>query len=187
MCCPWGCFGIRHYNSSTLLPAGETAERRSSPDARRCRISSQHNTSLYVLTSPDLCFLADYEEEARRSIPHAHFEWISEGAADEETLRANEGAWCSPGLELMPRGAVDVGTVDLSVELTAIGSTLSWPVLVAPTSYQKLAHPDGEVATATAAARCDTCFVASHAMSCTSEVSPTAALPTHHARNCSPL
>jgi len=130
-----------------------------------------------------LCFLADYEAEARRSIPHSHFEWISEGAADEETLRANEGAWCSPGLELMPRGAVDVGTVDLSVELTAIGSTLSWPVLVAPTSYQKLAHPDGEVATATAAARCDTCFVASHAMSCTSEVSPTAALPTHHARN----
>ena len=57
----------------------------------------------------------DYQEAAKERLPVANFEWISEGAADDHTLHANQSAWSAPGLELMPRGAVDVSSINLAV------------------------------------------------------------------------
>ena len=110
-----------------------------------------------------------FERASARVLPHAHREWIADGAADGYTLRANREAWAAQSLDLMPRGAVDVSTISLSTSLLGGTVPIEWPVLIAPTSYQKLAHPDGEIACAKAAVSSGTIFVGSHAMSHTSE------------------
>jgi (S)-2-hydroxy-acid oxidase len=40
----------------------------------------------------------------------------------------------------------DVSTIDMST--TILGEKIDFPVCVAPTAMQKMAHPDGEIATA---------------------------------------
>ena len=47
---------------------------------------------------------------------------------------------------LRPRVLRDVSHVDMRTEL--FGETVAMPILVAPTSTQRMAHPDGEIATA---------------------------------------
>jgi isopentenyl diphosphate isomerase/L-lactate dehydrogenase-like FMN-dependent dehydrogenase len=56
---------------------------------------------------------------------------------------------------------VDVSAVDTGT--TVLGTGVSMPVLVAPVAMQKLAHPDGEAATARAAAAAGTLMVLSSA------------------------
>jgi 4-hydroxymandelate oxidase len=52
----------------------------------------------------------------------------------------------------------DVGTVDTATAV--LGSPVASPVLAAPTAFHKLAHPDGEAATATGAAAAGALMVA---------------------------
>ena len=71
------------------------------------------------------------------------------GAGREVTLRANESAYSD--LIIRPRFlARDVSSVDLKTVL--LGRTLAAPIAIAPTAMHALAHPDGELATARAAA-----------------------------------
>jgi isopentenyl diphosphate isomerase/L-lactate dehydrogenase-like FMN-dependent dehydrogenase len=56
---------------------------------------------------------------------------------------------------------VDVGSV--TTETTVLGTATSMPVLVAPTAFQRLAHPDGEKATARGAEAAGTIFCLSTA------------------------
>ena len=97
------------------------------------------------------------EEAAREKLSEAAYHYYAGGAEDEVTLRANRAAFGR--FFLRPRVLVDVGEVDLSVEL--LGERLSMPVLVAPTAFQRLAHPEGERATARAARAAGTLMVAS--------------------------
>jgi 4-hydroxymandelate oxidase len=109
--------------------------------------------------------LAEYEEEARALLPAPVYDYYAGGAEDEVTLRANRaafGRWF-----LRPRVLVDVSRVDPSVEL--LGERLSFPVLLAPTAFQRLAHPEGECATARAARAAGTLLVASTLSTCTLE------------------
>jgi isopentenyl diphosphate isomerase/L-lactate dehydrogenase-like FMN-dependent dehydrogenase len=69
------------------------------------------------------------------------------GAGDERTLRRNVEAFSR--WELRPRVLVDVSDVDTGCEL--LGRPVATPVMVAPVAFQKLAHPEGEVAMARAA------------------------------------
>jgi isopentenyl diphosphate isomerase/L-lactate dehydrogenase-like FMN-dependent dehydrogenase len=96
--------------------------------------------------------VADYERLAAERLepgPHAYF---AGGAADERTLRANVAAFGR--YNLRPRVLVDVSAV--STAATVLGTEVSMPVLVAPVAFQRLAHPDGEVAMARAAAAAGT-------------------------------
>jgi 4-hydroxymandelate oxidase len=68
------------------------------------------------------------------------------GARDEITLQENQAAWSR--LRLYYRVLAGVGPRDLST--TLLGAPLSMPILAAPTAFQRLAHPDGECATAQA-------------------------------------
>ncbi|MDH3260560.1 MAG: alpha-hydroxy-acid oxidizing protein [Acidimicrobiia bacterium] len=79
----------------------------------------------------------------------ALFEYYAGGSADNLTLRDNRTAF--ERLRLNPRVLVDVSAVDPSVEV--LGHRESMPVMVAPTAMARLAHPDGELAIARAAAR----------------------------------
>lgn len=101
--------------------------------------------------------VAGYEARAKDLLPRAVFDYYAGGAEDETTLRANRAAYGA--YMLRPRVMVDVSTIDLSVRL--FGDVASSPVLLAPTAFQRLAHTDGELATARAAADAGTIMVAS--------------------------
>ena len=101
--------------------------------------------------------LFDYEREAERRIPPAHWGYIAGGANDEVTLGANRDAF--DRILIRYRTMVDVSTRDLRT--TVLGVPVSMPVLVAPTAMQKLAHNEGECATARAARAAGTLMVTS--------------------------
>ena len=91
--------------------------------------------------------LHEYEALARERMDPTAFEYYLGGSDDEVTLRENRAAF--ERLRLRPRVLVDVSALDLAT--TALGAPISMPVLIAPTAYHGLAHPDAEVATARAA------------------------------------
>lgn len=106
--------------------------------------------------------IADLEAIAKRRLPRAHYDYYAGGAEDELTLDANRAAFQK--VFIRPRALVDVSRID--TETTALGTPISMPIMVAPTAYQKLAHPDGELATARAAGQSKTLMVASTIATC---------------------
>lgn len=92
--------------------------------------------------------LDDHETHARTRLDPQAWAYFSGGAADELTLRANRQAWSE--LALLPRVLLPLAGGHTRVQL--LGRTLAHPILLAPVAYQKLAHPEGELATAHAAA-----------------------------------
>ncbi len=92
--------------------------------------------------------VGDYEREAERLLEPGAFGYFAGGADDELTLRDNVAAFSR--WQLRPRVLVDVSEVTTAT--TVLGREVSMPVLVAPTAFQRLAHADGEAATARAAA-----------------------------------
>ncbi|MFD0971240.1 alpha-hydroxy acid oxidase [Plantactinospora endophytica] len=103
--------------------------------------------------------LRDLRDEAWRRLDPAHRDYFTGGAGDERTLRANETAF--DAYRLLPRVLRGGGERDLRTPL--LGGTLSMPVLVSPTAFHRLAHPDGEVGCARAVAGADTVLVLSMA------------------------
>jgi isopentenyl diphosphate isomerase/L-lactate dehydrogenase-like FMN-dependent dehydrogenase len=101
--------------------------------------------------------LGAMEGLARSRLPRQVYDYYAGGADDERTLRWNEAAYGR--IPLRPRVLVDVSRVDASVEL--LGTRLSLPVILAPTAFQRLAHPEGERASARAARAAGTLLVAS--------------------------
>jgi 4-hydroxymandelate oxidase len=75
------------------------------------------------------------------------------------TLRANEAGLAR--LALVPR--VLRGAAELRLETTLLGARAALPVLLAPTAFHRLAHPDGERATARAAAAAGAIMIVSMA------------------------
>jgi 4-hydroxymandelate oxidase len=96
---------------------------------------------------------------AERMTPEA-WDYVAGGAEDEVTLGEQTDAFRR--WRFVPRVLVDVGTPDLRT--TLLGREVGLPIGVAPVAAQGLAHPDGELATARAAA-------AAGAMFCLSTVS----------------
>ncbi|MFE4974483.1 alpha-hydroxy acid oxidase [Kitasatospora sp. NPDC056651] len=96
---------------------------------------------------PALC-VAEYAERARAVLAPEVWEWLEGGAERELTLAANRAAFDRVGL--VPRVLADVGTRDTAATLVRSRSAL--PVAVAPVAYHRLFHPEGELASARAAA-----------------------------------
>jgi 4-hydroxymandelate oxidase len=96
----------------------------------------------------DLINLFDFEAAALARLPASVYDYYRGGANDELTLRDNRAAW--ERLKIHYRVLSDVSQQQLTTQL--LGKTLDWPVLIAPTAYHGMAHPDGELATARAAA-----------------------------------
>ena len=99
----------------------------------------------------------DYEALARRKLPKPIYDFIAGGAEDEVTLRENRAAF--QRVLFRPRVLTDVSSIDTSS--TVLGERVAFPVLLAPAGAQRLAHPDGELASAKAAAAAGTIFVLS--------------------------
>ena len=96
--------------------------------------------------------LADYQRAALAQMSPEALGYILGGAGDEITLTDNEAAWRR--FALRPRMLVGASRCDPSV--TLLGVQRAHPLIVAPTAFQRLAHPDGELAIARAAAATDT-------------------------------
>ena len=90
----------------------------------------------------------DFAEAARERMEPGAYGYVAGGAGDERTLRGNATAF--ERWELRPRVLVDVGSVTTAT--TVLGTEVALPVLVAPTAFQRLCDPEGELATARAAA-----------------------------------
>jgi isopentenyl diphosphate isomerase/L-lactate dehydrogenase-like FMN-dependent dehydrogenase len=86
----------------------------------------------------------DYEALARERLAPGPHGYYAGGAGDELTLRDNVEAY--ERWQLRPRMLVDVEACTTAT--TVLGHDISMPLIVAPTAFQRVAHPDGEVATA---------------------------------------
>ncbi len=95
--------------------------------------------------------IAELEQRARRLLTPEVYDYYAGGSGSERTLRASVAAWQQHWL--LPRVLRDVSTVDTSVRLPGLPEIVAQtPVGVAPTGFQGLASPDGELATARGAA-----------------------------------
>jgi len=97
---------------------------------------------------PNLLNLDDYERVAAERLPPGPHAYFAGGAEDERSLVDNRAAFARR--RLMPRVMRDVSTVDMGTEV--LGRRWPMPLFIAPTALQRMAHPDGELATARAAA-----------------------------------
>jgi 4-hydroxymandelate oxidase len=99
----------------------------------------------------------DYESDAKKVLSQTTWDYYSSGAWDEITLQDNLDAF--QRFKLRPRMLVDVSHRNL--QTTILGQPIEFPVLIAPTAFHCLAHPDGELATATAANQTGTMLILS--------------------------
>ncbi|HEX4010575.1 MAG TPA: alpha-hydroxy acid oxidase [Solirubrobacteraceae bacterium] len=95
-----------------------------------------------------LLTVADYERAALARMSPEALGYIGGGAGDEVTLADNVAAWSR--LALRPRMLVGAGDCDPGVDV--LGARRPHPLIAAPTAFQRLVHPDGELGTARAAA-----------------------------------
>ncbi|MFI0483827.1 alpha-hydroxy acid oxidase [Actinomadura sp. 9N215] len=114
-------------------------------------------------SNPAPSSVREFEAVARERLDPVHYDYFAGGAGDEVTLRANESAFGR--LALLPRVLRGAEKPELGVTLLgdAPGGSASMPVLVAPTAFHRLADPEGERATARAAAATETIMMVSMA------------------------
>lgn len=92
--------------------------------------------------------LSDFEAIAHDRMSPLAWEYITGAAGDEISLGWNREAY--DRIPLRTRVLVDVSKIDTRV--TLFGHEMPFPILLAPTAYHKLVHPEGERATARGAA-----------------------------------
>ena len=103
--------------------------------------------------------VAEFEVVARERLDPVYYDYFAGGAGDEITLRANESALARRSL--LPR--VLRGRATRQLDVTLLGCPTTMPVVVSPTAFHRLAHPDGEHATARAAAKAGVIMIVSMA------------------------
>ncbi len=123
------------------------ARRRSQQDSGKAAPKPAPRRGANGAAMEALLNIADVEAAARRKMPRASFDYYAGGAEDERTLARNRAAmerWV-----LLHRVLVDVSHLDLAT--TFLGAPVTMPIGLAPTAFHRLAHPEGERATARAA------------------------------------
>jgi len=109
------------------------------------------------IVASSLVTVDDYEAAAREQLSPMAYDYYRSGADEELTLRRNRDAFARH--ELWYRTLVDVAAPRLAT--TVLGDPVAFPILVAPTAYQRLACDEGERATARAAASVGSLYCAS--------------------------
>ena len=134
-----------------------------------------------------LLSVADFERKAKEQLERSALDYYRSGSGEQVTLGLNREAYkryteaedaksfypiitfvLSPlRLRLRPRCLRDVSHLDTSCGI--LGHRLEWPLGIAPTAMQKLAHPDGEMGTARAAGKAGSIFILSTLSTCSIE------------------
>ncbi|KAL6651406.1 hypothetical protein ACP70R_010331 [Stipagrostis hirtigluma subsp. patula] len=120
------------------------------PWPRAAALSCSHRLTAYdddlqiremVLVITNVC---NYKELAKQKLPRMVYDYYASGAEDQWTLRENREAFSR--IQFRPRVLVDVSHVDMSTSV--LGYNISMPIMIAPTALHKMAHPEGELASA---------------------------------------
>ncbi|MCC2095900.1 MAG: alpha-hydroxy-acid oxidizing protein [Hyphomicrobiales bacterium] len=114
---------------------------------------------------PDVLRVQDYEYHARAALDPGLWAWLDGPAGEGLTRRWNREAFdrlAFAGMQL-----AGVSGIETAIEL--FGRRLAHPVILAPIAYQKLLHPNGECASAMAAAATDAVYVLSNLASTSME------------------
>jgi lactate 2-monooxygenase len=123
---------------------------------------SQVQNEIYVTgESPWPVGSADWELRAAAKLEPGPFGYVAGGAGEEATMRANRDAF--ERRRLRPRMLRGNTERELSVEV--LGTASPFPFLLAPVGVLSIAHPDGELAPARAAAGLRVPFILSSAAS----------------------
>jgi (S)-mandelate dehydrogenase len=93
--------------------------------------------------------VADLREVARRRLPRFVFEYVDGGAEDEVTLRGNRAAF--ERLRLLPRTLIDTAARHQRTQILAAEAPA--PIVIAPTGFNGMVYPQGDLALARVAAR----------------------------------
>jgi len=101
--------------------------------------------------------LYEYEARAQQVLPHDYWDFIAGGSKDELTTRRNRTAF--DAISLRPRFLRDV--TERKLATTVLGTPISFPVMICPAGGHKIAHPDGECATARGAGMSNTLMMLS--------------------------
>ncbi|XP_017106728.2 uncharacterized protein Hao [Drosophila bipectinata] len=104
-----------------------------------------------------LVCVEDFEKKAEAHLEKNALDYYRSGAGEQFTLGLNREAFRR--LRLRPRCLRDVSRLDISCEI--FGERMKWPLGIAPTAMQKMAHPDGEVGNARAAGKAGSIFILS--------------------------
>src|SRR5579864_3335771 len=155
---PLSPFGGRtppHSSRTIRMPAPPSYPRQSETRLRR----PEAGFFLVCAGVPEPINVWDYERLAEEKLDANALAYFAGGAGDEVTLRENVAAF--ERLKLRPRVLVDVGSV--TTQTSVLGTDIALPVLIAPLAMQRMAHPDGELATARAAAHAGTIMCLSSA------------------------
>jgi len=127
-----------------------------------------------VLDLSTIVSLAELEERARTVMPAMVYEFLAAGAADEKTLQWNRDAY--DAIRLRPRVLQNIAKVDTTA--TLFGQDHRSPILLAPVAYQRMIHPEGELATARGAgARHTTTIVSTSTTTPIEEIAQAATAP----------
>ncbi|XP_077245459.1 glycolate oxidase 1-like [Tasmannia lanceolata] len=114
--------------------------------------------------------VTEYEAIAKEKLPKMVYDYFASGAEDQWTLKENINAFSR--ILFRPRILIDVTHIDLAT--TVLGHKISMPIMIAATAMQKMAHPEGEYATARAASAAGTIMtLSSMATSSIEEVAST--------------
>lgn len=119
----------------------------------------------------DVLTAKDYLLHAQARLEPSVWHYLQDGAGNGASLIANEQAFAA--IKLMPRPLADVRGGNTRLQL--FGQEFAHPIMLAPVAYQRLFHPDGECASAMAAAAQDGLMVVSSLASQTLEEIATAA------------
>jgi isopentenyl diphosphate isomerase/L-lactate dehydrogenase-like FMN-dependent dehydrogenase len=114
-------------------------------------------TSERVPAIEDLVNVFEFEPICRARVPKQSYDFVAGGVDNEWSLRHNRAAFDK--ITFRPRMLVDASNMNLSQ--TLFGSTIDFPILIAPTAGHGLVNPEGELATARAAAHVKTIHVLS--------------------------
>lgn len=93
--------------------------------------------------------VADLRAIAKKRLPAGVFDYIDGAAEDELAMARNASRFGDR--TLVPRVLRDVSAIDASASI--LGQQAPMPLIIAPTGFPRIAHPEGELATAKAAAR----------------------------------
>lgn len=104
----------------------------------------------------------DYIPYAKQTLSAQTWAYFSGGSADETLLQRNSTAFAH--YSIWPRALADLNHAHTRTQL--LGHDYAFPIFLAPVAYQRMAHPDGELATALAAAAMQTPFIISMQASC---------------------
>lgn len=126
---------------------------------------AQFRQPLLTQIPPSVVSLCDYEALAQARLSESAWAYFSGGVGDEYALQRNKDTFRR--YELLPAVLNDMRHGNTTLRL--FDYDRPYPIILAPVAYQRMAHPDGELATVLAASAMQATTVISMQASCSVE------------------